>query len=101
LAYHHNRPASNPDDSNDFRTDNLSAGHTTGLSGKHAVMMSVTLVWWLLVRIERNLRSITGSLVRCFPAFLLYVQSVTVTEKQFHCLNADQQLLPIVVLLYF
>jgi hypothetical protein len=64
-------------------------------------MMSVTLVSWLLVRIERNLRSITGSLVRCFPAFLLYVQSVTVTEIHFHCLNTDQQLLPIVVVLYF
>jgi hypothetical protein len=83
LAYQHNRPASNPDDSNDFRTDNLSSGHTTGLSGKHAVMMSVTLVWWLLVRIERNLQSIRGSLVMCFPAFFLHVQSMTVTRNTF------------------
>jgi hypothetical protein len=64
-------------------------------------MMSVTLVSWLLVRIERNLRSITGSLVRCFPSFLLYVWSATVTEIHFHCLNTDRQEVLIVVLLYF
>jgi hypothetical protein len=64
-------------------------------------MMSVTLVSWLLVRIERNLQSIRGSLVMCFPAFLLYVQSVTVTEKHFHRMNADQQKLRFVVSMSF
>jgi len=64
-------------------------------------MMSVTLVWWLLVRIERNLQSITGSLVMCFPAFLLCMQSATVTEKHFHCLNTDQQKLRFVVSMSF
>jgi hypothetical protein len=81
LAYQHNRPASNHDDRNAGGTDNLSAGHTTGLAINHAVMMSVTLVWWLLVRIERNLQSIRGSLVMCFPAFFLHVQSMRVTRN--------------------
>jgi len=40
----------------------VSAGHTIRLASKDAGMMSVSLVWWPLVRINSNLRSVSGGL---------------------------------------
>ena len=40
----------------------VSAGHTIRLASKDAGMMSVSLVWWPLVRINSNLQSISGGL---------------------------------------
>lgn len=61
-------------------TDNLSAGHTTGPTSNHAGMMSISLVWWPLVRIERNLRSIRGSLVSRKLPQLMQFQASTPTS---------------------